>query len=91
MFEPSGPGMWASVAARVTAVLEQLRALGAFDGLRPDECYRVTCDRSTMTAADIDAGRVRCQVIINPASPIERIIVTLALLEPVVQLTQEAA
>jgi phage tail sheath protein FI len=91
VFEPSGPAVWARVATTVTAVLEQLHALGAFDGLTPDECYRVTCDRSTMTPADIDAGRIRCEVIINPASPIERIVVTLALVEPVPVLTQEAA
>lgn len=91
IFEPSGPGIWASVAARVTAVLEQLRALGAFEGLGPDESYSVRCDRTTMTAADIDAGRVRCEVIVNPASPVERIVVTLSLIEPVPALTQEAA
>jgi hypothetical protein len=44
-----------------------------------------------MTAADIDAGRVRCDVIVNPASPVERIVVTLALLEPVPPLAREAA
>jgi phage tail sheath protein FI len=44
-----------------------------------------------MSAADIDAGRVRCEIIINPASPIERIVVTLSLIEPVPALTQEAA
>jgi hypothetical protein len=44
-----------------------------------------------MTDADIDAGRVRCEVIVNPASPIERIVVTLALLEPVPALRLEAA
>jgi len=35
-----------------------------------------------MTPADIDAGRVRCDVVLNPASPIERIAVNLALIEP---------
>lgn len=91
IFEPSGPILWARLAARVTAVLERLRALGAFDGFAAYECYQVVCDRSTMTAADVDAGRVRCDVIVNPASPIERITVTLALLEPVPPLAQEAA
>jgi hypothetical protein len=91
MFEPSGPGMWASVAGRVTAILEQLRTLGAFEARGPDEPYVVRCDRTTMSAADIDAGRVRCEIIINPASPIERIVVTLSLIEPVPALTQEAA
>ena len=91
IFEPSGPVVWARVQSAVTAVLEQLRTVGAFDGVSPDECYRVTCDRSTMTAADIDGGRIRCEVIVNPASPIERIIVTLSLVEPVPSLTQVAA
>jgi hypothetical protein len=91
IFEPAGPAVWAQLAAQVTAVLEELRELGAFEGLSASECYQVTCDRRTMTAADIDAGRVRCEVIVNPASPIERIVVTLALLEPVAALAQEAA
>ena len=91
IFEPSGPALWGRVAGQVISVLEQLRALGAFNGLSADECYSVTCDRRTMTQADIDAGRVRCEVVVNPASPIERIIVTLALLEPLPALTVEAA
>jgi hypothetical protein len=91
VFEPAGPALWGRLAAQVTAVLERLRALGAFDGLSAADCYRVACDRSTMTAADIDTGRVRCEVIVNPASPIERIVVKLILLEPVLPLAREAA
>jgi len=91
VFEPSGPALWSRLRAQVTAVLEQLRALGAFDGLSSADCYRVRCDRSVMTQADVDAGRLRCEVIVNPASPIERIVVTLALLDPVPPLSREAA
>ncbi len=91
MFEPSGPALWSRLAGRVTSVLESLRTLGAFEGLSAEECYRVTCNETTMTPLDIDSGRVRCEVIVNPASPIERIVVTLALIEPVPQLTQAAA
>jgi hypothetical protein len=91
IFEAAGPGLWTRTAGLVTAVLEQLRSAGAFEGQSAADSYLVTCDRSTMTNADIDAGRVRCEVIINPASPIERIIVTLSLLEPVRALTEEAA
>jgi phage tail sheath protein FI len=72
-------------------VLEALRAVGAFEGISVAECYSVTCNESTMTPADIEAGRVRCEVVVNPASPIERIVVTLALIEPVPPLTLEAA
>lgn len=91
LFEASGPALWSRLTAEVTALLEELRALGAFDGLSPGDCYEVTCDRSVMSQADVDAGRVRCEVVVNPASPIERIVVTLALLEPVPALAQEAA
>ena len=91
VFEPSGPALWTLLKAQVTAILEELRALGAFDGLTPGDCYQVTCDRSVMTQADVDAGRVRCEVIVNPASPIERIVVILSLLDPVPSLAKEAA
>ena len=47
--------------------------------------------RSTMTAGDIDAGRVRCDVVLNPASPIHRIAVNLALIEPPAVPTQSEA
>lgn len=83
MFEPSGPALWRSCEARMRSILERLRGLDAFAGSSPAECYEVTCDRSTMSQADIDAGRVRCRVIINPAHPVERIEVNLALIEPV--------
>ena len=91
VFEANGPVLWAALAEQVTAVLERLRAMGAFEGLSAADSYRVSCDESTMTASDIDAGRVRCEVIVNPASPIERIVVTLALLEPVSPMVREAA
>lgn len=91
LFEPSGPALWSQLAASVAEVLEALRDLGAFEGLSADECYEVICDERSMTPADIEAGRVRCEVVVNPASPIERIVVTLALLEPVPALTREAA
>ena len=82
VFEPSGPRLWRNCADRMVAVLERLRSMGAFSGSSARECYEVACDRSTMTPADIDAGRVRCDVVLNPASPIERIAVNLALIEP---------
>ncbi len=82
LFEPSGPHLWRHCANRMTAILEKLRAMGAFSGASAHDSYRVDCDRSTMTASDIDAGRVRCDVVLNPASPIHRIEVNLALIDP---------
>src|SRR5690606_41915195 len=76
------PALLSFPTRRSSDLLERLRTMGAFAGTSARECYRVTCDRSTMTASDIDAGRVRCDVVLNPASPIDRIEVNLALLDP---------
>lgn len=83
LFEPNGPHLWSRLAGSVTAVLEALRASNAFEGAAADTCYQVICDQRSMSPADIDQGRLRCDVVINPASPIDRIVVTLALLDPV--------
>src|SRR5690606_40696202 len=63
------PALLSFPTRRSSDLLERLRTMGAFAGTSARECYRVTCDRSTMTASDIDAGRVRCDVVLNPASP----------------------
>jgi len=39
----------------------------------------VRCDRSTMTQADLDAGRLVAKISVLPAAAIERITVVLAL------------
>ncbi|MEE9432852.1 MAG: phage tail sheath C-terminal domain-containing protein [Sphingorhabdus sp.] len=81
LFEPSGSALWNRLRNSMEQLFERLRALGAFSGASRDEAYLVRCDRSTMTQNDIDAGRVICQISFSPAYPIERITVTLALLD----------
>jgi hypothetical protein len=80
-FENSGPALWAGMRATLEGFLERLRAAGALAGATPQDAYTVRCDRSTMTQADIDAGRVIATVAITAAQPIQRITVTLALTE----------
>ena len=78
VFESSGEQLWELVRERMTALLEVLREDGAFGGLSPADAYEVRCGRDTMTQADLDAGRVIATVALNPAAPLERITVTLA-------------
>ena len=78
-FEPSGERLWARVEAQVTGLLEGLYRSGALRGVDAAEAYRVRCDRTTMTQADIDAGRAVVEVQFEAAMPIERITVVLAL------------
>ena len=52
---------------------------GALGGLTPEEAFGVRCDRSTMRQNDIDGGRVIAEVSFLAASPIEQIVVVLAM------------
>jgi hypothetical protein len=57
----------------------------------PEQCYQVICDARSMSPADIELGRLRCDVVINPASPIDRIVVSLVLIDPLPARIREAA
>ena len=91
LFEPSGPSVWARLESMVSNFLEGLRQKQAFSGSTPAECYTVTCDRSSMTQADLDAGRIIARVSFSPAYPVERITVSLALVEPPAFIKRRAA
>lgn len=81
IFENSGPALWAAIAQELETFMERLRAAGALSGGTPADAYTVRCDRSTMSQADLDAGRVIARVAFTAAQPIQRISVTLALAE----------
>jgi uncharacterized protein len=51
---------------------------GALLGQRAEDAFFVRCDRSTMTQADIDAGRLVCEVGIAPLKPAEFVIIRIA-------------
>lgn len=80
-FEPSGPALWARVRGTVESFLEELWRLGAFEGRDRREAFEVICGPDSMTQADIDNGRVICRIGFSAAYPIERITVSLLLLE----------
>ena len=79
LFEPAGPALWNSVRLDLENFLERLRQAGALDDSTTDQAYTVRCDRTTMTQADIDAGRTLVSIGFTAAQPIQRIVVTLAL------------
>jgi phage tail sheath protein FI len=47
---------------------------GAVPGSRPEEAFFVRCDRTTMTQADLDQGRLICLVGVAPVRPAEFVI-----------------
>lgn len=69
VFEPNGPALWMSVRAAIANFLRSQWAAGALFGATQDQAFAVRCDQTTMTQADIDAGRVIAQVGLAPLRP----------------------
>jgi len=74
VFEPNDEPLWGQIRAQVMTFLEGLYRQGAFPAARPQEAYFVRCDRSTMTQADIDAGRLHILVGFAPLKPAEFVV-----------------
>jgi phage tail sheath protein FI len=74
VFEPNGEILWANVRAAIEDFLLLEWKSGALLGVKPEEAYFVKCDRSTMTQADIESGRLICLIGIAPARPAEFVI-----------------
>jgi phage tail sheath protein FI len=61
-FEPNAEPLWAKIRRTVADFLMSEWRSGSLPGSRPEEAFSVKCDRSTMTQADIDGGRLICVV-----------------------------
>src|SRR6478609_7220548 len=82
LFEPSGPQLWSRLRNEMERFLQDLADHGALTSLRGEPPFTVRCDRTTMTQADIDAGRAIMEIGFIAAYPVERIVVSLNLIEP---------
>jgi phage tail sheath protein FI len=70
VFEPNSPALWARITGITQAFLTLQWRTGALMGTKPDEAFYVRCDRTTMSQADIDAGRILLEIglaVIKPA------------------------
>lgn len=75
VYEPNGKRLWASVRQAVGDFLLAHWQAGALQGETPEAAYFVHCDRTTMTQADIDNGRLVVVIGIAPVRPAEFLIV----------------
>jgi phage tail sheath protein FI len=74
VFEPNSPDTWAHVVDSVSAFLNTQWRNGALFGLRPEDAYYVRCDESTMTADDVQNGRLICMIGVAIVRPAEFVI-----------------
>jgi len=74
VFEPNGPALWSNITDTISSFLFAEWRSGALLGATPEEAYFVRCDRSTMTQADLDNGRLICEIGIAVIKPAEFVI-----------------
>jgi hypothetical protein len=79
LFGANGPALWTRVRRHLETLLTAYWQEGGLGGSTPDEAFEVRCDRSTMTQADLDAGRLVAKISVLPVAAIERITIVLAL------------
>ncbi len=84
VFEPHAEPLWSDVRRAVESFMLMEFREGRLPGATPDEAFFVRCDRTTMTQADIDNGRLICLVGVAPIQPAEFVIFRIA------QLTADA-
>jgi phage tail sheath protein FI len=74
VFEPNDEPLWARVRRSVGDFLRRIWMDGMLQGKTPEQAYFVRCDRTTMTQADIDNGRMIMLIGIAPVKPAEFVI-----------------
>jgi phage tail sheath protein FI len=74
VFEPNDAPLWAKVRRSVSDFLTRVWMDGMLQGATKEQAYFVRCDRTTMTQADIDNGRLIILVGIAPVKPAEFVI-----------------
>jgi uncharacterized protein len=78
VFEPNTERLWARVRQSVSDFLTQVWKDGALMGTTPEQAFFVKCDETTMTANEIETGKLIIVVGVAPARPAEFVIFRLA-------------
>jgi phage tail sheath protein FI len=79
VFEPNAEPLWARVKRTIANFLTTVWRDGALEGTKPEEAFFVICDRTTMTQADIDNGRLIVVIGVAPVKPAEFVIIRIGL------------
>ncbi|HEX2047666.1 MAG TPA: phage tail sheath subtilisin-like domain-containing protein [Acidimicrobiales bacterium] len=78
VFEPNDVPLWDALRTTVNDFMLGLFNQGAFQGEAPSQAFKVVCDRTTTTQADVDNGIVNIIVAFRPLKPAEFVIIKIA-------------
>ena len=71
MFEPNDEALWNRARNSVSNFLTRLWKDGMLQGQKPEQAFLVKCDRTTMTQADLENGRLIMLIGIAPVRAAE--------------------
>jgi phage tail sheath protein FI len=74
VFEINDEPVWAQIRRDIGDFLTRLWMDDMLQGATKDQAFFVRCDRTTMTQADIDNGRLICLIGVAPVKPAEFVI-----------------
>lgn len=74
VFEPNSPETWSRVVDSVSAFLHTQWRAGALLGRKPEDAFYVRCDETTMTADDVQNGKLICDIGVAIVRPAEFVI-----------------
>ena len=69
LHQTNSPPLWIQLGRHLSGYLATFWLTGALRGDKPWQAFFVTCDQSTMTPADITAGRLICLVGLASVKP----------------------
>jgi hypothetical protein len=78
VFEPNDRPLWIALRTTVNDFMLGLFNQRAFQGDTPSQAFRVVCDETTTTQADIDNGIVNIVVAFRPLKPAEFVIIKIS-------------
>jgi hypothetical protein len=79
VFDTNGPELWLALVRAITTVLLEAFRGGGLKGSRSEEAFFVQCDAQNNSQENIDLGQVVCDIGIAPATPMEFILLRVAL------------
>jgi phage tail sheath protein FI len=78
VFEPNDRPLWIALRGTVNDFMLGLFNQHAFQGDTPSQAFKVVCDETTTTQADIDNGIVNIVVAFRPLKPAEFVIIKIS-------------
>jgi phage tail sheath protein FI len=78
VFEPNDRPLWTALRTTVNDFMLGLFTQHAFAGDTPSQAFKVVCDETTTTQADIDNGIVNILVAFRPLKPAEFVVIKIA-------------